>query len=881
MKTDVLRTKFLNFFKGKDHKILPSAPLVPEGDLSLLFTGAGMNPFKEYFIGRAKPPHPRVTTSQKCLRTVDIEKVGRTPSHHTFFEMLGNFSFGDYFKKEAIAWAWEFLLVELKIPPERLSVSVYEDDDESYDIWLKEIKLPPEKIFKFGAKDNFWPANAPTDGPNGPCGPCSEIFYDRGPAYGCGLPSCNVACDCHRFIEIWNLVFTQFDRQEDGTLKPLPQKNIDTGMSLERLAAVVQNVPSNFDIDIFQSLIKEIAGLFKINYTSTTEEGARIRRIADHIRALVFISAEGILPSNEGRGYVARRILRAAARDGMTLGIKKPFLYKFVPVVVEVMKNAYPELIDKHQHIARIIKSEEAKFLETVDQGMALLEENMAHLTKEGKKIFPGDEAFKLYDTYGFPIDLTESILREKGFQLDFKGYEEAMQMQRERARASSQIAQQIFAQTPISQVKQILKETEFIGYETLESPVTIAAILVDGKLVPEAGQKTEVSIITGKTPFYGERGGQVGDKGWFRNNDLEIVINDTQYIENYIVHLGKVKKGTVKTGDSVQAIVNAEQRHSIARNHTATHLLQDALRKILGTHIEQAGSLVATDRLRFDFSHFTALTKDELILIEDMVNQRIRENHPVRTKHMPLNEAKKMGALAFFGEKYGETVRMVEVVDISRELCGGTHTASTGEIGLFKIAGESSIAAGTRRIEALTGTSALKSIRQEENTLRGIADLLETNPQKLTDKINSLLAELKSARQQLAQYCRTDNQELSKTLLTKAKEVKGIKIIAEMLENKTMDDLRAIGDCLRQLPDPLMVLLVAKHNERANLVLVLTSQLTNKGFDAVSLIKETSQIIGGSGGGRKDFAQAGGKDISRLNEVTNHFVQTVSAKIQ
>jgi len=446
MKTDVLRTKFLNFFKGKDHKILPSAPLVPEGDLSLLFTGAGMNPFKEYFIGRAKPPHPRVTTSQKCLRTVDIEKVGRTPSHHTFFEMLGNFSFGDYFKKEAIAWAWEFLLVELKIPPERLSVSVYEDDDESYDIWLKEIKLPPEKIFKFGAKDNFWPANAPTDGPNGPCGPCSEIFYDRGPAYGCGLPSCNVACDCHRFIEIWNLVFTQFDRQEDGTLKPLPQKNIDTGMSLERLAAVVQNVPSNFDIDIFQSLIKEIAGLFKINYTSTTEEGARIRRIADHIRALVFISAEGILPSNEGRGYVARRILRAAARDGMTLGIKKPFLYKFVPVVVEVMKNAYPELIDKHQHIARIIKSEEAKFLETVDQGMALLEENMAHLTKEGKKIFPGDEAFKLYDTYGFPIDLTESILREKGFQLDFKGYEEAMQMQRERARASSQIAQQIFA---------------------------------------------------------------------------------------------------------------------------------------------------------------------------------------------------------------------------------------------------------------------------------------------------------------------------------------------------------------------------------------------------------------------------------------------------
>lgn len=881
MKTDVLRTKFLNFLKGKNHKILPSAPLVPEGDLSLLFTGAGMNPFKEYFIGRAKPPHPRVTTCQKCLRTVDIEKVGRTPSHHTFFEMLGNFSFGDYFKKDAIAWAWEFLLVELKIPAERLSVSVYEDDDESYNIWLKDIKLPPEKIFKFGAKDNFWPSNAPTDGPNGPCGPCSEIFYDLGTDHGCGLQSCNPACDCHRFIEIWNLVFTQFDRQEDGSLKPLPQKNIDTGLGLERLAAVMQHVTSNFDIDIFQSIIKETAGLFKINYSPTTEEGARIRRIADHIRALVFTSAEGVLPSNEGRGYVVRRILRAAARDGMTLGLKKPFLYKLVPVVVEVMKNAYPDLTDKNQHIARIVKSEETKFLETVDQGMALLEENMARLSKDGKKIFPGDEAFKLYDTYGFPIDLTDSILREKGYQLDFKGYEEAMQAQRERARSSSQIAQQIFAQTPISQVRQILKETEFIGYETLESPITVAAILVDGKLVPEAGQKTEVSIITGKTPFYGERGGQVGDSGWFKNGDLEIVIHDTQYIENYIVHLGKIKKGTVKTGDSVQAVVDAEKRHSIARNHTATHLLQEALRKILGTHIEQAGSLVAPDRLRFDFSHFTALTKDELNLIEDMVNQRIRENHAVRTKHMSLTEAKKIGALAFFGEKYGENVRMVEVVDVSRELCGGTHTSATGELGIFKITGESSIAAGTRRIEAFTGTSALKYIKQEENMLRGITDLLETNPQKLTDKINSVLSELKSARQQLSQYCRSNNQELSKALLTKAKDIKGIKVITEMLENKSMDDLRAIGDCLRQLPDPLMALLVAKQNERANLVLVLTSQLTNKGFDAVSLIKETSQIIGGSGGGRKDFAQAGGKDISRLNEVIDRFIQVVSAKIQ
>lgn len=880
MKTDILRQKFLTFFQKKDHKILPSAPLVPENDPTLLFTGAGMNPFKEYFVGIAAPPSPRVTTCQKCLRTVDIEKVGRTPSHHTFFEMMGNFSFGDYFKRDAIKWAWEFLTEELKIKPEKLSVSIYEDDEESYGIWTKEVGLSPDKIFKFTAKDNFWPANAPAEGPNGPCGPCSEIFYDLGTEYGCGLKECNVNCDCQRYVEIWNLVFTQFDRQEDGSLKPLPQKNIDTGLGLERLAAVMQDVLSNFDNDVFLSIIRETSELLKLTYTASTEEGARIRRISDHVRTLVFTSSEGVIPSNEGRGYVVRRILRVAARDGMTLGQKKPFLYKLVPFVINIMKHAYPDLPDKEQHITRIVKSEETKFLETVDAGMDLLDNNIKKLSKKGEKVFPGEEAFKLYDTYGFPIDLTKSILAEKGFQLDMKAYQESMKAQREQARAFSKIAQQIFAQTPITQVKQILKETKFTGYETLEEEVKIEAILADGKLVPEAAQNTEVSVITEKTPFYGESGGQAGDTGWIRKEGLEIVIHDTQRIENYIIHIGKVKKGIAKTGEKATAIVDKERRNSIARNHTATHLLQNALRKIIGEHVEQAGSLVEPNRLRFDFSHFSSITKEELYLIEDTVNELIRGNHHVKTHNLSISEAKKMGALAFFGEKYGENVRVIEVSGISRELCGGTHTASTGEIGLFKITSETSIASGTRRIEAMTGISAFKSFRHQEETIGEISALVESTPHKAVDKTKALLTELKGLRQQVAQYCRADNKDLSSTLLSKAKDIKGVKLITEILEGKTMDDMRSVGDYIKKNPDPIIALLGTIQNQKANLVLILSPQLTSKGLDAVALIKEISPIIGGSGGGRKDMAQAGGKETTKIKEAMEKFSQIISEKI-
>ncbi|MBI4833678.1 MAG: alanine--tRNA ligase [Planctomycetes bacterium] len=880
MKTDILRRKFLSFFESKGHTVMPSAPLIPENDQTLLFTGAGMNPFKEFYLGKTKPPFPRITTVQKCMRTVDIERVGRTAAHHTFFEMLGNFSFGDYFKRETIAWAWEFLLKELKIPESRLLVSVYKDDQESYDIWLKEIMLPPEKIYKLGAKDNFWPSNAPLDGPNGPCGPCSEIFYDFGKEHGCGLPTCSIECDCNRFVEIWNLVFTQFDRQEDGSLNPLPQKNIDTGMGLERLAAVMQNVISNFEIDIFKPLIKETAAILKVEYDTDREEGARIKRIVDHARALVFTSSEGLLPSNEGRGYVVRRILRRAARDGRTLGMKEPFIYKLVPAVINVMKEGYPELPDKENHIVRIIKAEESKFLETVEQGMALLDEIINTLAPKGIKLFPGDEAFKLYDTYGFPMDLTESILRERGFKLDLQGYENAMKNQRTRSRASSQIAQKIFAETPISEVKSFLKETKFVGYEVTESPVKIVAILSGGKLVPDATKGTEVSVITEKTPFYGESGGQVGDTGIIKSDAVEISITDTQHIEDYIIHIGKVKKGSVKSGEVLTALVNLARRKSIARNHTATHILQNALRSIAGEHIEQSGSLVEPERLRFDFAHFNPLSPDELKLIEDRVNDKILEGLSVNTRLLTLEEAKKQGALAFFGDKYGENVRMVEISGLSRELCGGTHVSNTGEIGMFKIISEASIASGTRRIEAVTGTGAIKLFREEEQILKDITGLLETVPAKAIAKTKTMLAEIKTLRQETSKYCQQNNQELAKEFLARAQDLKGIKIVAELLPDKTVDDMRLMSDSLMNNPSPVIAFIGTEANKRATIILAISPKLAEKGLDAVGIIKEVAVTIGGSGGGRKDFAQAGGKEPGKLKDARDQFLKIIAQKL-
>lgn len=890
MKSDEVRNLFLDFFKSKDHKIYPSDSLVPSSkDLSLLFTGAGMNQFKNYFLGSVQPPSPRVATSQKCLRTVDIERVGRTPGHHTFFEMLGNFSFGDYFKREAIHFAWEFLIKKLHLLPERLNVSIYDEDEESYNIWHDEIKMPADKIFRFGEDNNFWPANAPTDGPNGPCGPCSEIFYDFGEKYGCGSPTCSVDCDCNRFVEIWNLVFMEFERQDKGVLVPLKKKNIDTGMGLERTSAVVQGVTSDFDTDIFKILIKYINDIVKIDYQPLSEEGTRIKRIADHSRALTFLVADGVLPSNEGRGYVQRRILRRAVRDGMNLGMKKPFLYRIVPVVVELMKNAYPELNDKQSQISRVIKAEEEKFLETVESGIKLLDDTIKNLKTANSKIFPGEEAFKLYDTYGFPVDLTESILHEKGFKLDISAYEKALSEQRELSRAGSKIASEIFARTEIDDIKNILNETIYIGEDTLSAEITIEAILVGGKLVQAYPQPdtaysgNEIAIITDKTPFYAESGGQVSDTGWLKAVDIEIT--DTQRMEKYVMHIGKLKKGEVKVGMKVQAIVDAQRHQSIACNHTATHLLHYALRNIIGSTVEQSGSLVLPDRLRFDYSMSKAPTDNELLAVEELVNQCIRDNARVTIKTMSLEEAKKMGAMALFSEKYSDNVRVVSSGDYSKELCGGSHIKNTGEIGYFKIISDTSIASGTRRIEAVTGREALKKIQEYEKILSQSAHLLQTTAHQLPHKIKQIQEKLELIQNQLAQYHQKENNQIALTLLERATSIPNptgdIKLIAEILETKTIDDLRIITDYLRNSGESVITLLGTAEDDKVNLILMMTPKLCRDDFNAITIIKEIAPIVEGSGGGRKDLAQAGGKRVDKLNETLNHFSHLIKSKLK
>lgn len=943
MKSDEIRDLFLDFFKSKKHRIIPSDSLVPSSkDPSLLFTGAGMNQFKNYFLGKTTPPSPRVASVQKCLRTVDIERVGRTTAHHTFFEMLGNFSFGDYFKKEAIHFAWEFLINKLHIPPERLSVTIYEKDKEAYNIWHNEIKLAENKIFHFGEDNNFWPANAPSDGPNGPCGPCSEIFYDFGEQYGCGSPTCTVGCDCNRFVEIWNLVFMEFNREDKEVLTPLQKKNIDTGMGLERLTAVMQGVVSNFETDIFKNLIKHIADIVKTDYSPSSEKGVRIKRIADHSRALTFLVGDGVLPSNEGRGYVERRILRRAVRDGMNLGMKKPFLYKLIPIVIEVMSKAYPELKDRHSQISRVIKAEEEKFQETIESGMKLLEDTIGNLKKTVNKIFPGEEAFKLYDTYGFPVDLTESILNERGFKLDIGGYEKALDEQKELSRAGSKIASEIFASSEIDGIRNILKETVYIGDETLSEKVTIESILVDGKLVqqypePVASGTEEIAqsrfgwdastkdivIITDKTPFYAESGGQVGDTGWLKsvhpvrsehsqeNNKIsksnhtildvsngagaEIEITDTQKMEKYILHIGRLKNGEIKVGMKLNAGVDAERRQTIACNHTATHLLHYALRTIIGSTVEQSGSLVLPDKFRFDYSMSQAPSDDEMRAVEELVNRLIRGNAKVTIKTMSLEDAKKTGAMALFSEKYADTVRVITIGDYSKELCGGSHIKQTGEIGSFRIVSDTSIAAGTRRIEAISGKETLKRAYELEKILSHSAKDLQTTIHQVPHKIKQLSEKLEETQRQLADYQKQENRQIGSALLERAIHIPttgaGIKLIAEILEDKTIDDLRIITDHLRDSGESVITLLGTSTpygasnkeavpsgtDKKANLILMMTPKLCRDDFNAVTIIKEVASIIEGSGGGRKDLAHAGGKRADKLNDALTHFTNLVT----
>jgi alanyl-tRNA synthetase len=870
MKIDELRERFLGFFKGKAHAIYPSASLVPQDDPTLLFTGAGMNQFKDMFLGKGHLPFRRVATCQKCLRTADIEKVGYTPAHHTFFEMLGNFSFGDYFKEDAIVWAWEFMTEELKIPQELLYVSVYEEDHEAYNIWYRRVGLPEGKIFRFGQDENFWPANAPTAGPNGPCGPCSEIFYDFGKEYGCGAPSCTVGCKCNRYVEVWNLVFTQFDRQEGGILAQLPQKNIDTGMGLERLGAVLQGVHSNFDTDIFKPLIEAISELLGKPYTHGSPSAPALRRIADHIRAGVFCISDGVLPSNEGRGYVERKILRVAIRDGISLGMHEPFLYRLVPVVIDLMKPGYPELAQHQYHITNIIKTEEERFLNTVDQGTQVLERFIHELRTSGRTILSGEEAFMLYDTYGFPLELTESILTVKGLSVDKRGFQEAMQSQRELARAQTRIAGDIFVRGPLAEIKGRLTPTEFVGYNQLKAEVTVEAIVKGDKSVNEVSGGDRVMIITDRTPFYGEAGGQVGDTGMFKKRGLQITVTDTKRSEGYFLHHANVIRGRVRVGDRVRAVVDAQRRTDIARNHSATHLLQNALRTILGTHIEQAGSLVTPDRLRFDFTHYSPLTEKEIEKVQWLINKRILEDAKVVAKVVPLSEAKRLGALMFFGEKYPEMVRMVSIGNFSKELCGGTHLKRIGSIGYLKIISEGSIGSGLRRIEALTGQAAIQRAFSDHRLIEGVCRLLETTPERLLDKASKLVQEVKGLKQEVAKARREFSPASIQTLLDSAKMVGNERVIVQSLQDTSPQDMRSMIDILVKRCQAGAVMLVSEKEGRRLMVVGIREDLINKGLHAGELARALGKLCGGGGGGKPHLAEAGGAsqpDIIRLSE--------------
>jgi len=880
MKTNEIRDKFLNFFKKKSHEILPSDSLVPQNDPTLLFTGAGMNQFKDMFLGKGNLNFKKVTTCQKCLRTGDIDNVGKTASHHTFFEMLGNFSFGDYFKKETIEWAWEFLVQELKIPAERLSVSVYKDDQESYDIWEKHIRVPRSRIYQYGEKDNFWPSNAPTHGPNGPCGPCSEIFFDQGEKIGCGRKECEPACDCDRYVEIWNLVFTQYDRKEGGKLEPLPHKNVDTGMGLERMARVMQGVQTNFDIDIFSPLVKYLEEITQVKYNGQMAQAVLMRRIADHIKACVFCISDGVLPSNEGRGYVERRLLRRAIRDGTQLGIRDCFLYKLVPIVTEVMQAQYPDIRQRRENIARIVKSEEEKFHETLEQGTRILEEAMGDLQRNKQKTLPGREAFKLYDTYGFPLDMTETILSEKGFAVDKNGFEEELKKQRIQARMSSQMTGQVFDTGPLSKIKDISKGTRFLGYEHCSSEGRIIAIIQGDQLVDTAAAGSEVTVVLDQTPFYGESGGQTGDTGCLEANGVHVQITDTRKQHDFILHAGKVVKGELKKGNVVHAHVNTPFRNDIRRNHTATHILHYALRKVIGQHAEQAGSLVSPDRLRFDFHHFSGLTKEELTRIEDLVNEKILENAPVVAKESTLQEARNAGAMALFGEKYGETVRVVSLGDFSKELCGGTHAGSSGEIGLFRIVSESSVAAGIRRIEAITGMAALNRSRDKETIIQEVCGVLNTNEDKLIAKTQEILNELKNLQKELHRVKQKELSGKAGSFIGDAKAVSGAKIITKKLDNATADDLRKTIDMLMKSGEEIAVVLGTSQDGRVTIIAALSAGLVKRGLHAGNISKEIAKIVGGGGGGRPDMAQAGGQWAEKLDEALNFAAELLSKKI-
>jgi len=860
-----IREKFLAYFESKGHTRVSSSSLVPHNDPTLLFTNAGMNQFKDVFLGLEKRPYSRATTAQKCVRAGgkhnDLDTVGRTARHHTFFEMLGNFSFGDYFKREAIIYAWEFLTVELKLPAEQLYATIYKDDDEAFQLWQELTPLPPERIIRLDEKDNFW-----SMGDTGPCGPCSEILIDRGEKYSCG-PNCGIgSCDCDRFLEIWNLVFMQYNRDADGNLTPLPRPSIDTGMGLERITSVVQDVESNYDTDLLQKIITAIEELSGKTYYKD-QRGFPFRVIADHIRSCSFLISDGVMPGNEGRGYVLRRILRRAVRFGKAMGIDEPFMYKLVPVVVELMRSAYPELAEKADYVAKVIKNEEERFHETLNDGIRLAQDIVRKVKSGGQNVISGEDAFRLYDTYGFPLDLTQDIAEEAGLQVDLAGFNKAMEEQRKRAKDARQEVRAWDLALTVTNLAGDLPATVFTGYDTLADKAQILAIIKDGESVAEAGEGEEVCLITDKTPFYAEGGGQVGDQGAIRGSKGQVnVINTLKMPDGKYVHQGLVE-GVIQQAEQVAMEVDRTKRLAAARNHTATHLLHKALQIVLGDHVHQAGSVVEPDRLRFDFTHFAGLSPEEIQQVEDLVNQKILEGIAVDRQEMALEKAREAGATALFGEKYGDIVCVVKIGDFSMELCGGTHMQNTSQLGLFKIISEAAIGAGVRRIEAVTGQGYRRLLAQNEALLNEVSAILKCPAMEITHKVQSLLDELKQKEKQLEQLEAQLAKSQVNELVNNTVQVKGVPVLVSRVQANDMDVLRNMADMFREKIKSGIVVLGSAADNKVNFVVAVTKDLVGKTVHAGNIIREIAKVAGGGGGGRPDLAQAGGKDVDKLDE--------------
>ncbi|NLG87375.1 MAG: alanine--tRNA ligase [Firmicutes bacterium] len=876
MSGNEIRSRFLQFMEKKGHLVLPSASLVPEHDPSLLLIGAGMAPFKRYFTGQVTPPRHRIATSQKCVRTGDLENVGRTARHHTFFEMLGNFSFGDYFKSEAIPWAWEFLTEDLELPKDRLWISVYTDDDEAYDIWHNVVGVSADRIVRLGKDTNFWEI-----GP-GPCGPCSEIYIDLGPERGCGSPTCGVGCDCDRYLEIWNLVFTQFDRDEEGNYTPLPKKNIDTGMGLERITSVLQQVPSNFETDLLFPIIEAAQTVAGIRYGMSKESDVALKVIADHSRAFVHLIADGVLPSNEGRGYVLRRLLRRAVRYGRLLGMKQPFLGQIVSSVVKTAQPAYPELVEQEAFIQEVVGREEERFLSTLDTGLDILSGMVTELKKKGQHVLSGPDAFRLYDTYGFPLDLTKEILSEQGLQVDEDGFEAQMQKQRKRARQAREQADGMGVRDQEEIVFSDLV-SQFTGYDNLvENKACILALVVEGVSTDMAAAGEVVQLVLNRTPFYSESGGQVGDQGLIYTDQGQVQVRDVKRMSSgAIVHIGQVITGSVHVGDTVTAQVDKELRLATARHHTATHLLHQALRQVLGEHVHQAGSLVAPDRLRFDFSHFGPVTQQELQQVERLVNQRILENISLEINVMTRSQAEALGAMALFEEKYGDLVRVVKIGSYSLELCGGTHVKRTGDIGLCHIVEETSVGAGVRRIEAVAGMVAWSLWQEQDMIVAKAAQLLGGTKEDILTRLESLIAESKEKDKEIARLNQVKLESIALKLVGQAEQIGDSQLLAACVAAQSMDDLRQIVDTLKiQLPRAVIIL-GYRSEDKANFLAYVSPSLVSYGLHAGQIVKAAAQVADGGGGGRPEMAQAGGRKPSKLEQALSTAAAIAREKLQ